>query len=178
MASYGPAPEVQDIAESLIAEHHNHLAMAKIAYVFVDPPMKSKGDIVLGKVSKVSAKANALIRMGSTEVFAEDENAFDFVMEISEEPWGDLSGNIRKALIDHELMHAWWTWDLITEVDPVTDKVVAVHKEFKAWTVRNHEVEEFVDIVGRHGLWNEQLKEFNEACDELGKVLTLKTAAA
>ena len=59
---------------------------------------------------------------------------FDFIIWIAADAYADLDENQRKALIDHELCHC-------TMVDGVASLV-------------GHDIEEFQDIIKRHGLWN------------------------
>jgi len=59
----------------------------------------------------------------------------DFVIWIAEDVWEKLDTERRRALIDHELCHCRY--------DPADGA-----------SIRNHDVEEFVDVVERHGFWS------------------------
>lgn len=69
----------------------------------------------------------------------------DFVIEFNHTVWLHLTPEQRIALVDHELAHC--------ERD----------EETGAWTMRDHDVEEFSDIVGRWGLWTPDLRGFGAA---------------
>lgn len=69
----------------------------------------------------------------------------DFVIEFSHSVWDTLTPEQRIALVDHELAHC--------ERD----------EETGAWTMRDHDVEEFADIVVRWGLWTQNLRGFGTA---------------
>jgi hypothetical protein len=72
---------------------------------------------------------------------------FDFVIEFSHDIWLKLTPEQRLALVDHELAHC--------ERDPETG----------AWTMRDHDVEEFSDVVNRWGLWTLPLRGFGRALE-------------
>lgn len=61
----------------------------------------------------------------------------DFIIEIAEDIWNDLDTDRRIALIDHELCHC----------DNLGDTP----------SLRAHDVEEFTEIIERHGFWNRDL---------------------
>jgi len=62
---------------------------------------------------------------------------YDFVIVIAEDIWSHLADERKRALIDHELCHCRF-------------------EDGKA-SIRAHDVEEFSQIVERHGLWNQDL---------------------
>ncbi|MFW6410392.1 MAG: putative metallopeptidase, partial [Halanaerobiales bacterium] len=94
MPEYRDAGEVAMIARELINQNHTHLKEASIAYLFRDPPAKSKGEEIMGKASKVTGKYKEL-------------TGKDFVIEISEKHFFNLDDESQAALVDHELSHCW-----------------------------------------------------------------------
>lgn len=142
-AKFSPASEVEKIAKSLIPEFHPHLVEnIRVDYVFTDKTNKRGSKEVWGTMRKVSA-LNAYLasdansqKHGATEAF--------FVMVISEPVWNNLNDQQKKALVDHELCHA--------KVD-VDDE-----GNYKLKIVP-HDMEEFTEIVKRHGLWAEDVAE-------------------
>lgn len=79
-----------------------------------------------------------------------------FVMEVNYKNWQVMTDEQRVALVDHELCHA-----SIEDGKPV---------------IIDHDVEEFVVIVGRHGMWRENVRQFAHICaDQLS--LTFKKAS-
>lgn len=165
MANYTPADGPEKIGAALISKHHLHLHEANICWLFVDPPTKSRGKVVHGRASKVSAKTAALLETVLGRPVAEGEQVYDFLVEISEESWLAASPREREALVDHELMHCWWKWDERTVIDGGGEKVK--EKVWTGWAMRSHDVEEFSAIVDRHGMWSADLVEFMEVAQKL-----------
>lgn len=93
-------------------------------------------------------------------------HGFDFVIEINREAWqaAEFSVEQQRALLDHELCHAEVRRDDLGEV------VLDVDGR-PAWRVREHDVEEFVEVVRRNGLWKADLENFAKvALDKIGVV--------
>ncbi len=156
-AKYYEAPEVESIANELIAKYHQHLIdfSVKIRYVFVDKTPKSKGKETWGTCRKVSG-LNAFL-----EGVATDGSDPFFVITISEPVWDVLPDDKRIALVDHELCHAWAEAkqqkdDADDDSDLETDNPVKL-------SVKTHDLEEFSCIVRRHGLWREEIEDFVDA---------------
>ncbi len=59
----------------------------------------------------------------------------DFIIWISKPAWLALSPEGREALLDHELSHC-------------------AGDEEDGWSIRGHDIEEFVAVIERHGLWD------------------------
>lgn len=91
-SAYADAPEVQQIAGTLIRAIHHDLGPAKIVYLF-KKEMKTRDRIVLGKASKASGKLKHLVE------------GLDFVIEINWTTWKLLPPIAKLALVDHELLH-------------------------------------------------------------------------
>lgn len=150
-ARYSPAPEVAKIAADLIPVFHAHLVEnIRIDYVFTDKITKKGNKEVWGTMRKISA-LNAYLasddnskKHGVTESF--------FVMVISEPIWNKLNDKQKRALVDHELCHA--------KVD------VDEEGNYKLKIVP-HDMEEFTEIVKRHGLWAEDVTEIAKVISEL-----------
>lgn len=150
MTTYFAAPEAEKIAERLIAEHHAHLIDTRVEFVFRDKAAKSHGKTVLGKTRKVSG-LNAFLARRTDD--GEDTTGADFfVVEIAQDEWEEMPPSQRRALVDHELCHCTIDYD--------EDKNVFT------LGIRAHDVEEFTEIVERHGLWKDDLAEFGKAAKE------------
>lgn len=141
------APEVEEIAEKLIAEHHPHLADVRIRYVFRDKAASSRGRTVLGKARKIAGLNAYLVGLVGRQ-HVEGEVNF-FVIEVASDVWRQLERPQRVALVDHELCH------LDIETDPETGE--------RKLVLRGHDVEEFTEIVQRHGLWKSDVEELVKA---------------
>lgn len=137
---YTNAPEVEEIARPLINKHHTHLAALRIVYIFVSEASKSRGKIVWGKAHKISG-LNAWL--ATDEEYREAEPCPFFVLEIARPIWTQLKDEARRALVDHELCH----FDI----------------EDGKLTLRPHDLEEFNEVVRRHGLWRPEVEFFVEA---------------
>jgi Putative phage metallopeptidase len=148
MAKWCEAPDVKRIADELIPKHHEHLILRadEIRYVFRDDTPTSKGRFVLGKARKVDGLACYLANAEpeAPNSFEDHEIADMFVIEISEPMWAQLTPAGRIALVDHELCH------FAMDVDEVEGTVKRA--------IRGHSVEEFTEIVHRHGLWRPELE--------------------
>jgi predicted metallopeptidase len=126
---YDQAESVADMAKELIRKHHSELVNTKIAYLFKNKPIKSRGREVIAFVSKCS---------GIVKVLSE----VDVVMIVSYPAYQPLSDKHKLAVIDHELTHL-----LVDEDSTGAPKVKLLA----------HDVEEFSAIIERHGLYQEDL---------------------
>lgn len=149
--TYWHAPEVEEIAQKLIAEHHSHLAGVEIKCVFREPIAKSKGKLQLGKARKISGLNAHLVGLARPYDRGDDPPDF-FVIEIASMTWHSLTEAQRLALVDHELCHFDVEWN---ENDD-TEKLI----------IRGHDLEEFTEIVARHGLWQPDLENFAKAASK------------
>lgn len=127
---YTHAPEVEELAVKLINDHHSHLAEARIKYLFRNGKWQSKGKATLGKAKLAAEDARFL-------------GQYDFIIMISTEAWNSAVPAYREALVDHELQHC----------DCAEDKAGN-----KKWSIQDHDVQEFVSVVRRHGLWEVDLQ--------------------
>lgn len=156
MANYRPAPEVADIAQDLIGEHHTHLLNRKIVYIFRDSPQKRAGTEIWGKARKVSG-LNAFLNAradGDLDVehsYDEEADHSYFVIEIAEPIWEHLDETARRALVDHELEHC---------------EVHFSDSGKESLRIIPHNLEEFTAVVRRHGLWKSELRRFAKVTNE------------
>ena len=125
--------QVLALAESIIEEHHEHLRDAVIVYLWRKPAQQSKGRTILGTARKATGGERAL--------HDDDDTAPDFVITLAYGPWAELNNLERKALLDHELCHCSGSRE-------------------DGFAMRAHDVEEFREIVERHGFWKPDVKEF------------------
>jgi len=138
---YTYAPEVEKIGKELIKEHHRHLTNVEIKYVFTDTIQRRAGKETWGTARKVSNLAAFLA--GQDEM---EETASFFVISITAPIWSFLTPEKRRALVDHELCHCW------IDLDSEEPKLVLV----------GHDLEEFVGVIQRHGLWRDDVQKFVE----------------
>ncbi|HHZ06932.1 MAG TPA: hypothetical protein GX401_09175 [Clostridiales bacterium] len=125
---YSFAPyELFNIAEEIISEYHPHLKDIKIAYLFRSGKWKSKGEPIMGR----ALVAAPMWRCAS---------GFDLILVINEMMYKNLDRKGKKALLDHQLSHF-----------SVQETGSLVFGE-KTWAIRGHDVQEFSDVVKRHGI--------------------------
>jgi len=74
---------------------------------------------------------------------------FDYVIVINHHTWNTIDDKQKSALIEHELTHIC--------------SITVEKTGEKKWKLRDHDTEEFVDIVKKYGAWTPALTEFKEA---------------
>lgn len=156
--TYTAAPQVANIAEKIIAEHHSHLEDIEVTYVFRSEHAERHGNIVFGKARKVSGlNAFLIAQAGLAGVEATvNGKAFDltasgepfFVIEIAQDIWATLSTAEREALVDHELSHCRTKYNKDGEL---------------TLYVATPDVEDFSAVIERRGLWRPNLRQFFKA---------------
>lgn len=142
MPKYEEAPEVRDIASELIDKYHSHLASVRMCYIFRPKAWKSKGEMVLGKASKLGGKTKALSGYGK------DYDGFTFVIEVAKQEFHQMDRDMKEALIDHELIHC-----ILDENDN--------------WKIVGHDFDGFNSVVKRHGFWTERLQRFKKTMQQM-----------
>jgi hypothetical protein len=137
-----PEPDTPyEVLDRIVRDHHDGLSMAKIALVWLyDVKADKNANLCLGK----ARKASDLDR---------EFSMFDIVIFLNYQVWGELTPRQREALIDHECMH----------VTPTTDDQGEYKMDDRGrivYRMRHHDIEEFRDVVKRHGLYLSNLQEF------------------
>lgn len=131
----------------LVLAHHDEVADARFAIAWnLSWKPDVDGRVVLGKCKK------------ATDLDRELAN-YDFIILLRKAFWTspDVSNEMRAALLDHELCHATVRLDARTD-EPVTDE-----RGRKVYRIRKHDVEEFHEIVSRHGIWKSDIEQFARA---------------
>lgn len=137
---YGSAEAVEEIADQLVPTYHSELASARIKYVFVSEASKKDGKPVLGKVRKISGELEYLLDL-------------DFLVVVALDCWNEATNRQKEALVDHLLERC------TGEEDENTGEM--------KWSVRTPDVQEFTDILNRHGAWTENLVGMVEVAQKL-----------
>ena len=137
MAKVKPVPLVfgefeagEEIARVIIPKYHPGLATARIRFICRNKATKKAGHLIPGNVYKMAPKYEYLI-------------GYDFVLEIALEVWNDFNPRQRRAVVDHLLSRC------IGDEDEENGEM--------KWKLRPPQVQEFPEIVERHGQWNEDL---------------------
>ena len=141
-----PETEPYRIMREVRRDYHPDIDDARIALAWrkgykPDP----EGHIVLGQCIRASDLQRELVDL-------------DFIILLNKEIWEDLQFTVemKTALVDHELMHAARSYD--SEGEPKVDV-----RGRPVWRVRAHDVQEFFDIVSRHGTYKRDLQIFAES---------------
>jgi hypothetical protein len=82
--------------------------------------------------------------------------SYDFVIILRREWWlhRDVKDAQRLALLDHELCHA------TVRLDPNSGEPIEDDRGRKVYRVRKHDIEEFEEVVRRHGTYKRDLEVF------------------
>ena len=134
--TYLAAEAVQKLAEGeVIPKWHKTLREAAIAYLFKDGGMKHRGRTILAKIKKASPLEQHL-------------TGFDLILIVNQEAWDKATERAKLALIDHELCH-----------------VVGLRNDAgdRDYRMRGHDLEEFEEILTRHGAWCDDIARFLKA---------------
>lgn len=131
---FSEAPEVEDIAQSLVDKYHPHLADERIRCIFRSRPKAEGGRVIMATIQLLAGKMKYLAKA-------------DILIEVAEPVWEDLSELQRIALIDHELLH------VVEDED----------EKFPKLTMRGHSIEEFNEIGERYGAIFPDIQAFMEA---------------
>jgi hypothetical protein len=133
---------------AIVDEHHPELSRTHVRIALAwctswKPDVD--GRITLGKCKKATDLDRELA-------------PFDFVILLSRDFWENprVIDAQRRALLDHELMHAAITYDENGDA-----KVDARGRT--VYRIRKHDLEEFTDIVARHGCYKRDIEAFMEA---------------
>jgi hypothetical protein len=123
--------------------HHTDLAAqdARLCILMRSPAATRRGKTVLGTAAKASAKDCALL--------GED---VQFIITLSQDDWKVMPDRQKRALLDHELCHCR------AEVDDDGET---------KWSLAGHDIEEFTDILKRHGAWNDSIVQVVEVLQQL-----------
>jgi len=139
-------PEPYRIMREMVEKYHEDLHGAKIAMAWRKNLKADKdGHLMLGMCVKAS---------DLQKEFAE----YDFVILLNREVWlsDEFTTEKKKALVDHELCHATFAPD--KDGFKKRDE-----RERIVWRVRKHDIEEFFDVVRRHGCYKRDLVAFADA---------------
>lgn len=148
----GKATTAYRLMDEIIEAHHEHLKEAKIAIAWrFGWKANADGRITLGQAKKGSDLDRAL-------------HDHDFVILLNHEVWNQTSFTEAqmRALLDHELCHCAVAID--TSGDPKLDE-----NGRTCYRIRKHDIEEFRDVVSRHGVWKEDIESFVNAAMEAKK---------
>lgn len=140
-----------DVLHSVLADHHAHLADARIALGWrLDWRADRDGRVTLGMCRKASDLDRLL-------------HDYDFVILLNRELWDDLSPQQQRAVIDHEATHCAVVLD--KDSKPKRDD-----NGRTVYRIRKHSIEEFHEIVERYGTYKADIEEFAAAIQRAKQV--------
>ena len=142
-------PASYEMLADITDKHHEHLSEAKIALAWRKTTNSdADGKLLLGRCKKCSD-------------LEREAHGFDFIIVLNKEFWHDkeTTDAKRRALLDHEVTHAQVSRD--EEGEEKRDEFGR-----KVYRIRKHDIEEFREIVERHGLWKGDLEAFARSCRE------------
>lgn len=145
--------------EDYCERYHQHLFPNRVACAWAFSwKANEDGQVTLGKCKRASDLDKEFM-------------AFDFVILLNRDFWIDLrvTEPMREALLDHELSHAELALD--KEGEPKIDE-----RNHLIFRTRKHDIEEFTAIVGRHGVWKQDLQQFAQALLKADKFPLLEKA--
>lgn len=141
-----PGHPMYALLDELVWAHHKELSKARIALAWCTSwNPDADGRVKLGQCKKASD-------------LDRDLHQFDFIILLRKSFWTDdrVTPQQRRALLDHELMHA--TVKIGKHGESVEDE-----RGRLVYRTRRHDLEEFTDIVRRYGLYKADLEQFAAA---------------
>lgn len=139
----GKVSEPYILLKQVRKESHDHISEALVALAWRHRVKSDKDGILkLGQCLKNS---------GVHREFAE----YDFIIVLNKMAWDAFAKPQKLALLDHELCH----------IMPSEDKNGEHQQDDrgrKLFRARRHDIEEFSEIVKRHGLYKKDLERFAE----------------
>lgn len=140
----GETTEPYKILAELLSANHGHLADAKIGLAWrMGWRSNPDGILTLGQCRKRGDLDREL-------------DGFDFVILLNKEAWPVLNEKSKRALLDHELCHA----NIVIDANGEPKKN---DRDRLVCRIRKHDVEEFRQIVERHGAWTQDLAKMAQA---------------
>lgn len=150
MAEYSHCPEGRAIGLKLIntVRRHEDLRGVQVEFVFIAKAPKSKGRQVAGRARKLGGLPAWLLEFTDHDAGVFMPPRPLFVIELAHDIWVNLTDAQKVALVDHELCHC--------RVEHDDDGVPHL-------SIDGHDVEEFIGVVERHGLWSPQMARMAKA---------------
>ena len=139
----GKRSAIYAMADALIDSHHPHLRDARIAFAWnLAWSEDTDGKVILGQAKRTSDLDREL-------------HGFDFIILLNGEWIPNFQPEQVRAVIDHELCHCEVAKDADSEVR-------SDERGRTVWRVRTHDVEEFREVIARHGLYKSDLEQLAE----------------
>ena len=128
MTEFIESPEVEIIAKQVISAYP------------LDPKASEANIVYLFTLEKKPGHYGKIVRpTGPWRYLAK----YDYVVLIHKSSWGSFTDTQRKALVYHELRH-------------ITHRLTKEQKII--WGLRDHDIEEFFDVIKQFGNWSPALQ--------------------
>lgn len=158
--------EVVERAANIAHAYHDSILEVPVIVYFSNEAKKFHGREALGYARKLTPHERHLLAVRLQEGMyvpnagtglVETEDGFSrledgFAIVLWEEQWRELSTEHKDALLDHELCHCW-----VEAVESEDGSTRLVCK------IKGHDIEEFYDVIERHGDWMGEVKRLNDA---------------
>lgn len=136
------AVEPARIAARIIRDHRPELADLNLCYMWRDEAVSmGEGRVVAGQCVHVSDRDYAI-------------HGHDFLILFARDVWTAADKEFLPAIVDHELAHVGIRLD--EHGDRVVDEDTGRVKTY----CRHHDIEEFADVLERHGAYHSALRTF------------------
>jgi len=140
---YAQDKTLENLGNAIIAANRPGLVDAKICYMFREKASITRDKVIAGRCIRVDDRNYSI-------------HKYDFLIEIAMDLWQEANDDFKKALMDHELGHAGIVRDENGELE-LDDK-----GRIRTY-VNLHDIEEFSDVLARHGAYHEALRQFLQA---------------
>jgi len=157
--SIRPAFDAQNLAVPLIDAHHEHLQQARILWLFTTSKRTRGGHVTLGSASR-SNPLQRFLSSGNESV----QTGHDYIVLIDEGRWKRALATQRAALVDHLLCRMVQREVANKRTGEIT----------RSWGTVGPDIEEFSDVILRHGVWLPEQQVMAQAMREQGNTLRLK----
>lgn len=140
----GHQKDLAALADSIIVQHRPMLKILKIQYIFRDVAPITDEKVIAGMCYRCDDRNRAI-------------HGQDFIIEISKDVWEEATDEFKLALMDHELGHVGIRLD--EDGQPGIDEKSGRIKSY----IHKHDIEEFEDVLERHGAYHKSLRQFLDA---------------
>ena len=178
---FAPAPEVLDWIRAVILDpagelynpDHNHLADASIGILWTTAGCRSKGRTVVGMAEIPAFRCNQWQRARQEQQLREWFGRVpDFLITLDAFYSDQASDVAFLALVEHELYHCSQAEDEFGEPRFNKDTGLPI------FSIRGHDVEEFVGVVRRYGVVSEEVQDLVIAAANKPEVARINIARA
>jgi len=135
------------LLDTIVKQHHDHLKKCRIALAWKKSWKADKDGILnLAKCQKATDLGREMAE-------------WDFVILLNQSAWNDLNDAQRLALLDHQCCHC-------AAASGKDGRQQEDERGRLVWRTRKHDIEDFREVIARHGLYTKDLEAFVKAANE------------